>query len=196
MSQQVDVMRSLALCTLCCGALAFSPAVSAAESPCATADADVILRTSSASRAAQNRLMAEFKPQFDAIEPLTRARHLAEGKWMEARRSSAPSAEQDPLKVDFEKAQLAERRASQPLREALERRKREELKALVARIDEIYPRLGRAQGFKLLFQRGEADPVFILEPSFQRASCGEPVDLTAQIIEQLDPPPPEGTRAQ
>ena len=162
-------------------------AVAQTDGPaCATVNADELLRNSGASKDAQQRLAAEFQPKFDAIEPLVLARSQAESHWLEAKRTGRPAAETDSLKERFDQALAAERSASAPLRQALDRRKREELNALVARMNDVYKRLGAEQGFKLLLQHGAQEPIFVLERGIVRAQCTREVDVTPEIIQRLD----------
>jgi Skp family chaperone for outer membrane proteins len=156
------------------------------KSACATVSADEILRTSAASKAAQQRLIAEFKPQFDAIDPLKLVRSEAESEWLGAKRQGRPSEELDRLKERYEDALLIERKAAAPLRSSLDRRKREELDKLIGRANDIYKRLGIEQGFRLMLQHGEQEPVYILEPGATRDQCRSEVDLTSAVIQQLD----------
>lgn len=153
---------------------------------CATVDADQILRNSASSKAAQQRLTAEFKPQFDAMEPLTLARNQAEGRWLDAKRTGRTGDEVDPLKQDYEQAAAAERKAAAPLRQALDRRKGEELNKLIGRVNDIYKRMGTEQGFKILLQAGEKEPIHVLERGATRARCQGETDLTGAVIQQLD----------
>ncbi len=172
----------ISLCLLCSSAT-----IAQTDGPaCATASADEVLRTSSTSKAAQQRLAAEFQPRFDSIEPLALARSQAESQWLEAKRAGRPTAEIDPLKDRYDQALAIERNAAAPLRQALDRRRREELNALLARVNDIYKRLGTERGFKLLLQRGEQEPAFVLDRGATRAQCIGEVDVTSEIIQRLD----------
>lgn len=141
---------------------------------------------SATSKAAQARLATEFAPQFAAIEPLVSERNRVERLWLDAKQAGRPVDEVDALKAQRDKAASAEREAGRPLRQALERRKQEELGALIQRINEIYKRIGIEQGFKLLLQNGEQEPVFVLDRSARHSDCGAAVDLTSQIMGALD----------
>lgn len=156
------------------------------RSPCAVANADTIIRNSAASKAAQERLASEFSPQFAAIEPLVSERNRVERLWLDAKQAGRPEDVVNALKTQQEKAASAEREAARPLRQALERRKKEELGALVRKVNEIYKRIGEEQGFKLLLQDGEQEPVFVFDRKFKRSDCKGEVDLTSQIMGALD----------
>lgn len=154
--------------------------------PCATVNAGTILLNSATSKAAQERLAAEFAPQFAIIEPMASERNRVERLWLDAKQAGRPADEVDALKAQRDKAASAEREAGRPLRQALERRKQEELGTLIQRLNEIYKRIGTEQGFKLLLQNGEREPVFVLDRNARRSDCGAEIDLTSQIMGALD----------
>jgi Skp family chaperone for outer membrane proteins len=167
--------------------LAYGAVVAQQERPlCATANLDTILRNSGASKAAQERLRSEFNPQFAAIEPLTSERNRTERQWLDAKQGGRPDDEVNALKTQYDKAAAAEREAARPLQQLLDRRKKEELGALVRDINEIYKRIGAEQGFKLLLQEGEQEPAFVLDRSTKRSGCKDAVDLTSQTTHALD----------
>lgn len=169
-------------------ALTFGVGVSAQteRSPCATANLGTILRDAAISKAAQERLANEFSPQFATIEPLVSERNRMERLWLDAKQAGKSEDEVNALKVKRDTAASAERDAAKPLRQSLERRKQEELGALLRRINEIYKRIGEEQGFKLLLQDGEREPVFVFDRSTKRSDCGKEVDLTPQLMSALD----------
>ena len=139
-------------------ALAAGSAAAAEPPLCATVMTDKIV-SSRSSKAAQERLRAEFDPRFAAVDPLAWA---------------------------YDPAALMRSEAARPVRQAYERRRNEEVHALFRRASEIYLRLGTAQGFKLLLQNDEQEPAFHLDKSVTRAQCTEVVDLTSLVVEALD----------
>jgi Skp family chaperone for outer membrane proteins len=169
-------------------AAAGGAAAQATRSPCATANPDVILRESLSSKAAQERLKDEFAPKMATLEPLASERNRTERLWLDARQAHRPDEEVNALQAQYDRAAAAEREAARPLKQALDRRKNEELRALIKRINAVYKRLGTEQGFKLLLQEGEAEAAYVLDRSARRSDCKDAVDLTSQIIEAIDKP--------
>jgi outer membrane protein len=153
---------------------------------CGTINADKLLRESKLAKAAQARLASEFDPRFAAIEPLSSVRNRAERAWFDAKDAKKPADEIAALKVAFDSARNAEKDAVQPIMKDLERRRNQELSALVARANELYRRIGSEQGLKLLFQDGESEPVFVFDAAMKASACRARLDLTAQVLEQLD----------
>jgi Skp family chaperone for outer membrane proteins len=166
----------------CGGAFAVEPG----RALCATLDAEAILQSAVASKLAQERLVVEFSDRAAVLESLSSERNRVERLWLDAKKAGLPADQLSELKTQHEKASTAERDAAKPIRLALERRKQEELGALIERTGEIYKRIGLEQDFKLLFQNGEKEPVFVLDTHFSRAGCRDRVDLTAQVMKMLD----------
>jgi Skp family chaperone for outer membrane proteins len=166
------------------------PVAPAADRPaCATADLDRILRVSASSKAAQKRLSDEFEPLFAMTAPLTSVRNAAEKQWIDARAAGKPETEVNALRDAFDQAAKDERTATNAVRQGLEQRKREELRALLQRIETEYQRLGRDQGFHLLMQKGEKEPAYVLVAGSQPGDCKGETDLTAPLIAAIDAPP-------
>jgi len=91
--------------------------------------------------------------------------------------------------LDEPAEELAALTATSAVRQGLEQRKREELHTLLQRIETDYQRLGKEQGFRLLMQKGEKEPAYVLVAGSKPADCKGEVDLTAQIIAAIDAPP-------
>jgi len=153
---------------------------------CGTIDTDALLKNSRQAKAAHERLASEFDPRFASIEALSSERNYAERAWFDAKAAKKPPAEIAALKAVFDQARNAERDAVQPILRDLERRRNEELSALVARANELYRRIGSEQGFKLLFQEGESEPVFVFDQAAKASACTSKLDLTPRVMEQLD----------
>jgi Skp family chaperone for outer membrane proteins len=155
---------------------------------CATADLDRILREAASAKAAQKRLSDEFEPLFAMTAPLTAARNTAEKQWLDARSTGKPEAEVSALREAFDQAAKDERTAAAAVRQSLDQRKREELGTLLRRIETEYQRLGRERGFRLLMQKGEKEPAYVLVAGSKPADCKGETDLTAPLIAAIDAP--------
>ena len=165
-----------------------APAPAADRPACATADLTHILRNAASAKAAQKRLADEFDPLFAMTAPLSAARNEAEKRWLDATRDRKPAEELAALRTALDQAQADERTATGAVRQGLEQRKREELRTLLQRIETDYQRLGKEQGFRLLMQKGEKEPAYVLVAGSKPSDCKGEVDLSAQIIAAIDAP--------
>ena len=171
------------------GGAATAQAPAPADAPaCATTDLTRVLREAASAKAAQKRLSDEFEPLFAQTAAFTRARNEAEKRWLDARSSGQPEAEVSARRTAFDQAVSDERTATGAVRQSLEQRKREELGALLKRIETEYQRLGREQGFRLLMQKGEKEPAYVLVAGSKPSDCRGETDLTAQVMAAIDAP--------
>lgn len=179
---------ALALLTLTALPAGAQTAPSPDAPACATTDLTRLLREAASSKAAQKRLSDEFEPLFAQAATFTRQRDEAERRWRDARTADKPEAEVTALRTAFDQATSDARIAAGAVQQSLEQRKREELGALLKRIETEYQRLGREQGFRLLMQKGEKEPAYVLVAGSKPSDCRGETDLTAQVMAAIDAP--------
>jgi Skp family chaperone for outer membrane proteins len=168
------------------GACAVSPEN---ESRCAVIDADRVLLETTMAKNALARLKASFQASESTLVRLIAKRNEVEQRWLEARAALRPQAEVDALRAEVDKALGEEREARQPLQRDLERGRKVALDRLVTVAGDEFRRLGRAQGYQVLYQQGESVPLDVLDANARNATCRDKVDVTAQLIQAMDARP-------
>lgn len=153
---------------------------------CATIDLDLLLKESRPAKDAQSTLIKEFSNRYAEFDQLKLAASKAQTAFLEAKQKQTDSEELQQLERVYRSQLESLSLARSPLDKEFNTRKSELLDSVLRKISDTYQRVGRELKFALLFQDGQHQPAFVLEPGSNGNQCATKAQITSTLMEALE----------